>query len=375
MIANEYVGGSSLANLVPKMGVAKLNPTAFMWSVIVVIIGFVCMLAIGYSLIFACILAVFSFSLAQLTIHYNYYQGLGRAYQRNYLQLGLEGFKLVLISIFAFYALVIQTDRFYLDNESVAGIFMIATLLVWLVSEYLLRKELRIGELKKPTHLVKGIFKIGFWAQSGQLIQFLNYRLSLMLISKMLGLAETGIYSNTLLIADSIWIFGNSFGTIAHMRMIRSENKKFRADLVLRYASIALAGTVVAVICMVLVPNAVYNFVFGIDFNGLKSTAIWFIPAILALGLSTVFSHYLHATNQFKTLLLANLTGLLFQFISGWIFIPRLGLKGACIAADLGFGCILLFILVVFKKQNPGSNIKGVFRLNSIRKIALNMFR
>jgi len=373
MIANEYVGGSSLANLVPKYGVRNLNPTAFLWSIFVVIIAFFGFLFMGQSTNIALALSTFSLCLAQLTIHYNYYQGLGRVFQRNYLQLLLELLKLILWIAIAWIAFGPYNCSELINTNTAIYIFLISTFLVWMFSEYLLRKEIGWVHKNKRVPIVGELFKLGFWAQNGQLIQFLNYRLVLMFIDKKLGLSETGIYSNALLIADTIWIFGNSFGTIAHMRMLQSNNAVFRADITIRYAAVALAGTILACLFLVAVPNAVFVFIFGHDFESLKFTTLWFIPAVVALGLSTVFSHYLHATNQFKKLLFANAMGLCIQVGIGFWLIPIWGLKGACVAADVGFVLILAVVLFYFKKQNPNASLKGVFRFKSIRKIVVNM--
>jgi O-antigen/teichoic acid export membrane protein len=132
----------------------------------------------------------------------------------------------------------------------------------------------------------------------------LNYRLSLLVIASFLGNAEVGVYANALLIAESIWIFGNSFGAIAHMRILQSQNAVFQADITLRYAVVAAAGTALACGVVWLLPTALYTAVFGPEFADLRDTAIWMFPTILALGCSTLFSHYLHALNRFKFLYL-----------------------------------------------------------------------
>jgi O-antigen/teichoic acid export membrane protein len=211
----------------------------------------------------------------------------------------------------------------------------------------------------KKTAVPKGFFSDGFWAQNGQLVQFLNYRLSLLVIASFLGNAEVGVYANALLIAESIWIFGNSFGAIAHMRILQSQNAVFQADITLRYAVVAAAGTALACGVVWLLPTALYTAVFGPEFADLRDTAIWMFPAILALGCSTLFSHYLHAINKFKFLLIANTAGLLLQTgLSFWL-IPNYGLKGAAMAANAGFILILVCVFVAFKKANPQATLRG----------------
>jgi O-antigen/teichoic acid export membrane protein len=294
--------------------------------------------------------------------------------KRNTVQLVLEISKLFLLV--GGYLYICSENRF--DHRISLGlsafIYALSAVVGLVFSLWFLRKHISqfmVGSLRPPREL----WVNGFWAQNGQLVQFLNYRLALLFISKYVGLEETGVYSNALLMADTIWIFGNSFGTIAHMRMIRSENPKFRADITIRYASISLVGTLVACLILAAIPNGVYTGIFGSDFLELKQTFLYLIPAILALGLSTVFSHYLHATNQFKTLLAVNISGLAMQIGLGFLLIPKWGLHGACVAADAGFITLLIAVLLVFRRQNPGAKLHGVLRFSTAYKIAISLFR
>jgi len=54
-----------------------------------------------------------------------------------------------------------------------------------------------------------------------------------------------------------------------------------------------------------LVPNALYIFVFGETFSGLKETLFMISPAVIFLGISAPIGHYLHAQNRFKGLIVS----------------------------------------------------------------------
>lgn len=383
MVVNEYVGGSNLGNMAAKYSLQKLLPISWSWALVTLFFG-------GLMLFFwtgdkhtAFYVVLMAFPLAFLTIQYNVYQGRSEVYRRNILQLVLEILKLffiILLGVFAQQLIVLgpQPSLFgtfqFLHPQDVVVAYTAATAIVLILSIIIwlpkIARAVPHFAIQKPP---VGFISQGFWAQNGQLVQFLNYRFSLLLLVWLLGsAAPSGIYANALLLADTIWIFGNSFGTIAHMRMLQSENKKFQADITLRYAFISIIGTSAAVAIMALVPNGVFVSVFGSDFQELKTTVLWLIPAILALGASTLFSHYLHANNEFKKLLLANLSGLILQVILALLFIPVMGLKGACIAADAGFLLILGIVVFLFKKQNPNAKFHGAIRFKSILRLLWN---
>lgn len=374
MIVNEYVGGSSLANMLVRHPAGQLLPFSHLWALAVVVVGsFV--FSIFYTPEHTIFIAALALPLAFLSIAWNIFQGLAMVYQRNVLQMILEGVKLVLLVVAAWLAGVLgeqlvplRVEISEFNTRSIIWIYSVASTFVLVFAWVLLKNRIKRGELKflPPNELISS----GFWSQNGHLVQFLNYRLSLILLASITGTNEAaGVYSNVLLIADTIWIFGNSFGTIAHMRLLQSKNQRFRADITLRYAVISTAGTAAAVLLSVLIPSTLFTAVFGADFIELRSTLLWISPAILALGASTLFSHYLHAVNRFRVLLLSNLAGLALQVVLALMLIPQMGLKGAALAADAGFLLILIIVFLLFRKENPDASLHGRFRLKALLKV------
>jgi O-antigen/teichoic acid export membrane protein len=370
MVFNEYVGGSSLANYSARNTLASVVPAALLWSIITLLVGGIALQLWVHNVAMVLQVILMAAPLMFLTIIYNIYHGRARVFRRNVLGILNELFRFLLIIGLAYLFIIEATQggeglslwgtHQLLDTARVALANGLAAFLVLCIALLLSAKSIANFFLNyKKTAVPKGFFSDGFWAQNGQLVQFLNYRLSLLVIASFLGNEEVGVYANALLIAESIWIFGNSFGAIAHMRILQSQNAVFQADITLRYAVVAAAGTALACGVVWLLPTALYTAVFGPEFADLRDTAIWMFPAILALGCSTLFSHYLHAINKFKFLLIANTAGLLLQTgLSFWL-IPYYGLKGAAMAAKAGFILILVCVFVAFKKANPQATLRG----------------
>ena len=152
----------------------------------------------------------------------------------------------------------------------------------------------------------KEMFSSGFLSQIGHILLFLLYRLPLWWIAAEFGNAEAGVLANALLMADTIWIFGNSFGTILHSRMLRWGARKSKFGKLLGlYVLVSGLGTLVAILMALLLPPSLYVWVFGSTFFGLKETFALISPAVLFLGLSAPIGHYLHAQNRFKELILS----------------------------------------------------------------------
>lgn len=369
MVVNEYVGGSSLANYSARFSLESVVPASLLWALITLVGGSLMLQLWLQDITVVMQVVLMAAPLMFLTIIYNIYHGKARVFRRNVLGIANELFRLLLIVALAYLFIIENTQRQnltlwgtqeLLNTGRVALANGLAAFLVLYIALVLSAKSIAAFLIHyKKTPAPKGFFSDGFWAQNGQLVQFLNYRLSLLIIASFLGNAEVGVYANALLIAESIWIFGNSFGAIAHMRILQSQNTVFQADITLRYAVVAAAGTALACGVVWLLPTSLYTAVFGPEFADLRDTAIWMFPAILALGCSTLFSHYLHAINRFKFLLVANTAGLLLQTgLSFWL-IPYYGLKGAAMAANAGFILILVCVFVAFKKANPEATLRG----------------
>jgi hypothetical protein len=168
----------------------------------------------------------------------------------------------------------------------------------------------------------KEMFHSGVLSQLGHILLFLLYRLPLWWMATQYGNSQAGLLANALLIADTIWIFGNSYGTILHSRMLdssgslsgarnngdvsapASQQRKFH-KLLSRYVVISATGTLLAVLAAILVPSALYVFVFGETFSGLKEILFWISPAVVFLGIAAPIGHYLHAQNRFKGLIVS----------------------------------------------------------------------
>ena len=313
--------------------------------------------------------------LGGLNIQYNLYQAQGWVNQRNRLQVSMEVLKLLglLLCFEAMYGFIIPKNAaielsvsrhiverlmdgqtlHYLHgfNEmAILWVLVYASGAVWLYSLWQSRSLFIGGSIFKSGAMQsncssievigqaqllsnngsfwrsiqppKEMFHSGVLSQLGHILLFLLYRLPLWWMAAQFGNSEAGLLANALLIADTIWIFGNSYGTILHSRMLvssgslsgdrnngdvsatASQQIKFH-KLLSRYVVIPTSGTLLAVLAAMLVPNTLYVFVFGETFSGLKETLFLISPAVIFLGISAPIGHYLHAQNRFKGLIVS----------------------------------------------------------------------
>lgn len=351
LMVSELFAGGALANLLSKYPAKRILPSAWLFLLLVLIIGYV-VGWFGYvlpnqgnlplnfdhpNIIILNLLFFQGLFLGSLGIQFNIYQAKGWVQQRNKLQVALEALKLLGVALCfeAMYGFVFpKNDAIELSRKSaiqvpidqtihyvggfnetaVLWILVYASGLVCLISLGVVLKQTGgvstsgkdiIGQdnsIRPP----KEMFSSGFMSQIGHILLFLLYRLPLWWIAAEFGNAEAGVLANALLMADTIWIFGNSFGTILHSRMLRWGARKSKFGKLLGlYVLVSGLGTLVAILSALLLPPSLYVWVFGSTFFGLKETFALISPAILFLGLSAPIGHYLHAQNRFKELIVS----------------------------------------------------------------------
>ena len=383
LMVSEVVAGGALANLLTKYSVRRILPTAWVFLLLVLCIAYLIgwfvwvipnagdyPICLDHPKVITLNLLFFQgLFLGGLNIQYNLYQAQGWVNQRNRLQVSMEVLKLLglLLCFEAMYGFIIPKNAaielsvsmhiaerlmdgqtlHYLHgfNEmAILWILVYASGLVWVYSLWQSRSLFKGGAMQSiqssPQEMgqsrhgsnngsfwssiqpPKGMFNSGFLSQLGHILLFLLYRLPLWWMAAQFGNSEAGLLANALLIADTIWIFGNSYGTILHSRMLvssgslsgdrnngdesalASQQRKFQ-KLLSRYVVISSSGTLLAVLAAMLVPNALYIFVFGETFSGLKETLFMISPAVIFLGISAPIGHYLHAQNRFKGLIVS----------------------------------------------------------------------
>lgn len=158
---------------------------------------------------------------------------------------------------------------------------------------------------------IRHTWKEGIWAQTGQIILFLVYRTPLLLTSYIMGDAAAGIFANTLLVIDTVWIFANTLGSIVHGRALAIYNELKREKLGLRFATFSFWGTFLLSMGVVAIPMDWYARIFGAEFAQMSDLLRQSLPGIWALGFFAPLGNLFHAQNQFKQLVVHHSIGLL----------------------------------------------------------------
>ena len=350
VLINNVVGGGALVYLAPRAPLARLLRTAYGWALGTAV------LAAGLVFVFPMVPDAYRWAVVGLaliqsfyTIHTSLMIGQQRIGAVNRVQLIQAT---VLMAVFG-WRVLFGTDPTVTDYIIASYAAFGATLLTsgWAILRWKVPPTLPMDRSIKEV-----LWRQGGSIQLANLLQLLNYRLAYYLIEHFRGVAGLGIYSVGNQLAESAWIAPKSVGTVLYSRISNMEELHRQRDLTLTAfkASVVLAFAVLFV--LFLLPEPLYQTLFGADIIGVPLLLLLLAPGILAMAASQAFSHFFSGVGRNKHNAIASGIGLVLTLGAGPVLIPRYGLEGAAVTASLAYIANVLYQTVVFLRST-GSTV------------------
>jgi O-antigen/teichoic acid export membrane protein len=347
-VISEFVGGSALINLAPRIRTINLIWPSYLFTILIVGILYLVMRFSGNNFIPAWLTALIALFLCLSNINLNIILGRQRINQRN----GIQFLYTLLLLSGVYYVYWIQKGT---DVVPYFNILAFAYIIGFILSLLQLLSLADKGSIE-PLQLSRDIFKFGFWSQLAQLVNLLNYRIAYFFVERDFGLEQLGVYGNSMTVGDMMKIPGQSLGQVQHNRIINhSQPERFGLKLTKRYLTLNLVLYLLQAIVIILLPALFWTWLLGSDFITLKNVVLYLLPGFIALGLATSFSYYFHALNRFKTVLAVNLATLITFVVSYVLLVGNLGFKAVLISFSLAYVVQLMLFVVLFFRKDKGS--------------------
>lgn len=364
MILNEFVGGAGLPIALKSKEPKAILPFVFLWSIAINIMG---VLFIYFYLGNKTLcLAMLGMALPQawLSIYNSIYQYYNKVIQRSWILLSIELLKISMLLLIPVLLANFGTTSWYC-------ILIIANAVGLVLA--LVYSPVRLQQVFANNFQgIRVVLSAGFWSQLGHLMQFMNYRMSFFFLEKYWSQFAVGIYANMFLIADAVWILGNSFGAVFHAEIlnsnsIRSVTKGIRLQWIIN------AGTIGGLAAIFILPQAVYTQLMGKDYMHFKEDLIWMAPAIVLLSWGVILQYYMHAAQQLRKIVIINIPVVVCNVLFLLVAIPRWGIPGAAISLALAFSLQLVLYFFILRRSklnivNYFSFILVLYRFLRIRK-------
>jgi O-antigen/teichoic acid export membrane protein len=362
-LVNGFMGGGTLVYLMPR----HKNRRFFTQAII-------------FSLLWAILVCLFG------TVLYRYGYQIQSDYWEYVLCLGL------LTCVYSFLLLMILSNE-YINTYNIIGVLQpslnfiffagailygyveVTTFIYCLSISYICALIIEIVIIKKigarlektadkvrPVQTIKKIMSLGSMAQLGNVIQYLNYRFSYFIINTYIGAAGVGIYSVGVSISESVWILAQSISLVQYSTIANSEDEEYASALTVKLAKLSFIVTLVIISGIVLLPGAIFSFIFGKEFAEVRTVLLFLSPSIVIFGFGLILSHYFAGKGQYHINTIASLLGLIVSIPGCFIMIPKFGYIGAALTANLSNLIVTIFLLVFFKRESGIDLIK--FKIN-----------
>lgn len=271
---------------------------------------------------------------------------LGKNNIKNYNVLTLLGPLLIIISIAALYFIFNRTNLSSIYHAYYLGT---GSLLVIGIAGLALNDSFKLPEISFAG--IKSIFTYGIKNEFSYFIQFLNYRLSYYFIAKLLGLAELGIFSIVVSISEAVWIISRSMSVIHFSNVVNSDDQLKNRKETIVFARQSFWISLLILSTSVLIPQSIYQLIFGNEFGDVKKFILYLLPGSLAIAVSNLYGNYFSGTGKQKILINKSLLGLAATLILVPLLMKKYQLTGVCISLNVSYILSSLYLWYKFRNE------------------------
>lgn len=202
--------------------------------------------------------------------------------------------------------------------------------------------------------LVRKSVQYGGKGYLGNIMQFLNYRLDMFLVAYFLTPASVGYYAVSVGIAERLWMFPGSIGTVLFPRI--SSIKSAQANrLTPKMARHTLLIVFIISLGLLILARPLIRFLFGLEFLPSVGPLIMLLPGIIALSVAKILISDLAGRGKPEFGTLASFISLAVNIPLNIWLIPKWGIFGAAFASTVAYSLAAFVILLSFLKLSRNS--------------------
>lgn len=350
MLVNNVVGGGAIVYLLPRHGLKGLLLPSYGWAFFTAIIALVAvhrMELVPRGTEFHVVILAFIHSIH--SIHLSVLLGKQKIAQINFLQVIQAA---VLLGVFLL--LVSGSPRPSLMDYVVASYY---SFIIAVIGSSILVSLLKFPPKYGHTPVLRSMLKHGGSIQMANFLQLLNYRLAYYLIERFQGVAALGIYSVGNQLAESAWLGPKSLGAVLYGRISNTENADQNKQLAITAVKLAIGMALAVILVIILVPDGIYQWLFGEEITGITQLVLLLAPGILAMAASQAFSHYFSGVGRNMHNAIGSGLGVIITLLLGMLLIPAYGMDGAAMTASAAYVVNTIYQCLVFMNIT-GSNLR-----------------
>jgi O-antigen/teichoic acid export membrane protein len=240
---------------------------------------------------------------------------------------------------------VVLVSRLSLERAlliNIASLVLTAAAIAWAA------RQDGVASVRPSAALLQEELRFGSRSLLGTVAERLQFRADAFIVNAFHGVRQTGVYSVTSGLAETLWYIPNALGTVMFSRAVDPHADAGRIAAVLTRTTIAVA-VVTAIPAFALGPRLV-RLVYGSAFTDAGVALRLILPGIVAYSVVAVLSRYIVGRGRPGVGTFVLVTGLVLNIGANLILVPRFGINGAAASSSISYGLTALLTLVVFRR-------------------------
>ena len=240
---------------------------------------------------------------------------------------------------------VVLVSRLSLERAlviNIASLVLTAAAIAWAA------RQDGVAGVRPSAALLQEELRFGSRSLLGTVAERLQFRADAFIVNAFHGVRQTGVYSVTSGLAETLWYIPNALGTVMFSRAVDPHADAGRIAAVLTRTTIAVA-VVTAIPAFALGPRLV-RLVYGSAFTDAGVALRLILPGIVAYSVVAVLSRYIVGRGRPGVGTFVLVTGLVLNIAANLILVPRFGINGAAASSSISYGLTALLTLAVFRR-------------------------
>lgn len=190
---------------------------------------------------------------------------------------------------------------------------------------------------------------MGVRGQAGNVLQFLNLRLDLLLVSALLNVEAVGIFLVAVRAAEVVVQVANAVASLIFPH-VAAQTEQWDTAPTERAIRVTLGIVTVSAIILALIAGPVLSLAFGPRFTSGTTTLQLSLIAMVPLALARILSGDLKGRGRADFVSLANLVAVGLTAVGGLILIPPFGIEGAALASIMTYVGLAIALLIAYQR-------------------------
>ena len=368
-LVSNFIGGPAIVYLLPRFDAFRLVVPSYLWAFLCSSAGSVLLSITGLiPKIYTFDVFWLSFFVTVTSINLTVLLAKERFFMYNLLST-----MQILITLIVQLLIVFMTD-----NRTVTAYlfaFYAGIIISFVVSLIAIKNLLHFSDIGELPDVVVTLLKYSPFMQFATFFQMLNYRLSYYIIERIFGPSLLGVFTVGTQVSESVWIVGRGAATVHYARMSNTSNMEYARDLTLVLMKGVFVITLLLLSVMVLLPQSVYTFLFGVGFAGARVVVFILAPGMLFTSVTMIISHYFSGIGLPRYSMYGSAAGLALTLSVGFILIPILGINGAALTTTLSYLVGMCYLLFAFVRKTGIGYSDFMIRKSDIKQLRIALLQ